>query len=121
MGLSKDKQFAEFLTFPKDSFYTKNDYALEHGGDTMSGLNAEIKHVPVATLGVCNFSIGKEWHFNRPVQTADTDMFRTWRWDDSGKMTRHLVTLPEYMKLVFEDHGIKYDFRTMINSIKEAK
>lgn len=120
-GMNREKGLAIFDEFPKDYFFKYRDYILENDGGELDGLHCQRHVVDIMELGVEDKSIGMIYHFNRPTQEDNEDDYRTWIINKEGKLERHRVSLPVYIKGVLDDHSVMYNFDKLMEAIKETK
>lgn len=110
-GISKGADgtiYLSFESFKGNKFYRKLDYALDNGDTELSGLDSELNVFSIDEIGVCDKMKGTKAHFNNPISFDESDMHTVYVRSESGYSTVK-KTLPEYMKIVFDDHEIDYD------------
>ena len=112
---------AVFTTFPLSTFYTKQDYYLENDGEILKRPKTIEISMPLTDIGVCDKFTGREYHFNMPIQLDPEASLSISKVDEENKIVTKKVTLPEFIKMVLDDHGIAYDSGALLDAIIETK
>lgn len=117
----KDKSlYVVFTTFPLQTFYTKQDFYLDNDGLRLKKPQTIVMNIPIGDIGVCDRYTGREFHFNMPIQLEATESLTTSKVKDT-KVETSVVTLPEFIKMVLDDHNIDYDSGALLDAIIETK
>lgn len=122
-GLKKDKEGIKlnFTTFNGKYFYTKVHWGLENDNELLEKLETEELSIPVEQFGMYNDFLGSRYHLITPVQNREEDTITMYGIDDQGKVTYTKMTIPERIKAVFDDWGIKYDMESMQSYIQKTR
>lgn len=104
----------QFRSFPGKYFYTTNHYYLENDGEVLAGLPVTKHRYDISDIGLENLYIGAKGHFNSPIQYDSEEYHSTYR---SGTNVEIKVTVPEYIKMVLDDHKVKYNYSRLANDI----
>ena len=117
-----DSGTMKFTTYNKDTFFTKEQWCIEHDGETLESLDTQEFTTDVASFGFMNEFMGANGHFLRAAKQdpSETTMVVA-SIDDNGQCIKKLCSLAERMKIVFDSWGIEYDHDIMEESIKEAE
>lgn len=118
--LGREGDNAVFKVFKLETFCRAYDYEFNHDNEPHPGLKYEIKKVAINQLGIGAYCIGSRYHFSLPVQFNEDGLQITYR-DDGDKVRRITVSLPQHMMMVFDAWKEKYDWNTMVASIKITK
>lgn len=105
----------KFETFKIDTFMTRRQYMLDHDGQQLRCLEKEIKIVDIKQIGICDRFVGSRYHFNLPIQ-YDEEKYVTYKMDTSRVVVVEKL-LPQFIKMVLDDHCIDYNSIMMMNSI----
>lgn len=114
-----DDTYIYFDTFKASTFMTRFEYERMNDGERHPNLKVVKEKIEIAKLGLCAICVGSEYHFNLPVQ-FDSGIKKVPVLTENGVEYRSL-TLPQHMKLIFDDFCIKYDVTTMLQSIAVTK
>lgn len=122
-GLKKDKEGIKlsFTTFNGKYFYTRVHWSLENDNELLEDLRTEELNIPVSQFGMYNDFLGSKYHLITPVQNREEDTITMYGIDDQGKVTYTKMTIPERIKAVFDDWGIKYDMESMQAYIQKTR
>ena len=118
--LGREGENAVFKVFRLETFCKSYDYEFNHDNEPHPGLKYEIKKVAISQLGLGAYCIGQRYHFSLPVQFDSEGLQITYR-DDGEKVRRITVSLPQHMMMVLDAWGERYDWNTMVASIKITK
>lgn len=111
---------AKFMTFPGDTFITKQDFYLDNDGAMIKRPKIEYLYITMCDIGICDKFTGKEYHFNMPIQLNPDDSYPTYRVNGDRVQTIKVI-LPEYIKRVLDDYNIDYDNGALLDAIIENK
>lgn len=111
-----------FDTYNGNTFYTQQHWMMEHDGEMLDKLATERLVVSIEEVGVFDKYIGSSYHFIMPVQGAsDSGNHRVYTADSEGNTIRRDLTVPEFIKAVFDDWDIKYNEAPLLHSISETQ
>ena len=112
----------KFTTYNKDTFFTREQWCIEHDGERLEKLDSQEFNANVSSFGFMNEFMGATGHFLRAAKQdpSETTVVVT-SIDNDGKCVKKLCSLAERMKAVFDSWGIEYDHDIMEESIKEAE
>lgn len=120
-GIRKGGQLV-FCTFFEDRFYTKVHWSSQHDGEKHPGLKTETKTIDATELGFLNRFLGSRYHFIKAVQKSKAENKKMIvDLSESGTNIFKDCTIPERIKVVLDDWGVKYDAETLGNYIEETK
>lgn len=106
-------------TYNSDYFYTKLHWSMEHDNETLKRIPMDTYKVDIEELGFCDDFLGSKYHFMLPIQQSENEnTSMIVGLNNEGKNIRKVCTIPERMKLVFDDWGIDYDKVSLNQSIK---
>lgn len=112
----------KFEVFDLDSFYTQVHWAVEHDGE-----EHKIKHrtveIPVSKCGLYGVYLGRDYHFNEPIQYhngVEQGTVINYTLNDESKTQKQTLTIPAFIKAVFEDYGIETDYEYLNNCIERT-
>lgn len=109
-------------SFNNNYFYTKQQWMIEHDGDIPTDLKSDRLTISIDQIGFCDMFLGTDYHFLLPVQQSPSEsMVLIKEIDDDGHNVRVKCTIPERIKLVFDDWDINYDKESLEESIKDTK
>jgi len=113
---------AVFETYNKDYFYTRQHWLISHDNNELNRLVTNQIEVSMEELGFLNEFLGTKYHFIEPIQMNARESVKVIiDIDDEGYNVSKLCTIPERMKYVFDDWGIKYDKKYLDGVIKKTK
>lgn len=113
------KYYLKFTEFNGNYFFTKLHYKLENDMEEHPGLVKVEVSIPIFDVGLCNLFVGSMYHFNMPVQYSDKDYI--YSYSECGSDVVELKrTIPEHIKSVLDDFGIKYNEMPLIHAIGET-
>lgn len=111
-----------FKTFFESNFYTNIHWSSQHDGEQHPGLKTEIVDVRLSDIGFTNVFMGSRYHFNLPTQRDRSECIKMITGlTERGTTVSTECTIPERMKIVFDDFGIKYNEEAMNKSIENTK
>lgn len=112
-------QVAIFWSYNSKTFYTKEHWALEHDGEALENDQMRPNEVIVGLmdLGLFDKFIGSQYHFLKPIQNDISENI-TMQSVVDGSVKKHTLTIPERMKVVFDDWHIKYNEEEMNKAIE---
>lgn len=111
-----------FITYYEDKFFTKLHWESFHDGEKHPGLGVEKVSVPLSAVGITDMFLGSQYYFNFPTQHEKDECIRmVTQLTDRGTTLSEICTIPERMKLVFDDFNIKYCNEIMQKSIEETQ
>lgn len=108
-----------------ECFVTQVHWAGEHDGDLtdFESLPMKTVRIDLGLLGFWSEFIGSTYHFGEPVQ-EDVGAEGGDKWmamvTEGGKVKSNLLSIPERMKVVFDDFGIDYDKEYMESCINRT-
>lgn len=99
-----------FDTFNGNKFYRQLDYKLDNGGHELGKLEPDVYEFEISEIGVFDKMRGTLAHFNNPITLDKKDMRKVYvKKDFSDELTTAKKTLPQFMKMVLDDHDIEYN------------
>ena len=108
-------------TFNNNYFYTKQHWMIEHDNEEPTSLHEEEIEIPMEEIGLCDEFLGSRYHFIMPVQRSiDESKVVIVDIDENGKNIKRICTIPERMKIVFDDWGIEYDKDAIEKAINDT-
>lgn len=108
-------------TFNNNYFYTKQHWMIEHDNEEPTSLHEEEISIPMEEIGLYDEFLGSRYHFIMPVQRSiDESKVVIVDIDENGKNLKRLCTIPERMKIVFDDWGIEYDKDAIEKAINDT-
>jgi len=124
-GIKLDKNghnVAIIQSFNNNYFYTKTHWMVEHDDEIPTSLHPEIVEITMDELGYGDVFLGSQYHFMLPIQ-QDVSENKTiiTELTEKGSNVKVNCTIPERIKLVFDDWGIQYDKETLNKSIIETR
>lgn len=109
-----------FRVFRAENFETRDEYMFEHDYEEHPGLKSEIRKCNINDIGLAGYWMGSEFQFNLPIQYKPDQLYNYYKqFGDSTRLIK--VSLPQHMKMVFDDFGIKYDDISLRDSIVYTK
>lgn len=109
-------------TYNSNYFYTKQHWMVEHDNEELDKLECDTVEIPMEEIGLCDLFLGSRTHFIMPVQRAsEENQIVIVDVDEEGRNIKQMCTIPERMKIVFDDWGIKYDVESLNKAINETK
>ena len=109
-------------TYNNNLFYTKQHWMVEHDNEEPRKLMPEKVEIGMEEVGFADEFLGSKYHFIFPVQDKPEESQVVIKdLDDEGKNIKQLCTIPERMKIVFDDWGIKYDVESLDRAIENTK
>lgn len=109
-----------FEAFKGNKFFRKLDYELDNGGHKLEKLESEMYTFSIDEVGVCDKMKGTLAHFNNPITLDESDMYTVYKIDGNNMGTTK-KTLPQYMKIVLDDHNINYNQSALLKCISVNK
>lgn len=108
-----------FKTFLASTFHRKFDYTLDNEGKEIRELKTDEVSFDISEVGMCDKMVGTKAHFNFPITQDENDLYTVY---DINSITSNSLktvkkTLPEYMKIVFDDYNVEYDSSQLMNCI----
>jgi hypothetical protein len=116
IGISKSKLTVKFATYERKYFTTKLSYSMENDGDELDGLAREVVEIPIEQLGFDKY-IGSLYYFNLPIQYAKKDCETIYIEQADGTVAMKQLSLPEFIKVVLDEHDEKYDSVALLECI----
>jgi hypothetical protein len=110
-----------FDTYDDNEFLTSIHWSDLNDNEVASDIQPERVTIPIDEIGICDKFLGSRYHFMYPIQRNKDENVKV-RYidnDDSVKVTD--ATIPERMKIVFDDRGIKYDSEQLDEFITKVK
>ena len=111
---------AVFLEFNGNTFYTKDHWYLDNDGEVLKRLEKNIVSMDIEDLGIYNKFLGKKYHFMEPIQTDSEGYTTMYKLDENGRVKHEKVSIPERIKLVLDDWGIKYNKELLDKCIEKT-
>lgn len=109
-------------TYNNNYFYTKQHWMIEHDNEEPTSLHCETEEIPMSEIGLCDIFLGSRTHFILPIQMSkEESKVVIVGVDDNDSNIKKLCTIPERMKIVFDDWGIKYNKEVLDKAIKDTK
>lgn len=108
-------------TFNGNTFFTKTHWSLEHDNAVLEKLEYTDEVIPISEFGMYNDFLGSKYHFIAPIQTRKEDTITLYGLDEFGKVTYNNVTIPERIKIVFEDWEVKHDAESLDFYIQKTR
>lgn len=127
LGMAKtdDNRFVvKFREFNGNTFHTKLQYALDNDGATLSQPKTRVVTLEISEIGFMSMFIGSRYHFNMPIQENKEDMVVVYKCEVQNGTeitTTEKITIPEFCKLVLDDHGVKYYREGLEEAIIETR
>ena len=113
------RQVAKFITFNNNYFCTKVQWMVEHDNEMLEKLKFDIVEVSMEELGFGDYFLGSRYHFIEPIQkNGNEDVVIITGINENGSNERVKCNIPERMKIVFEDWGIKYNKNELEKAIR---
>lgn len=113
---------AVVTSYNSRNFYTKQHWMVEHDNDKPTGLHEEVEEFAMEEIGLGDKFLGSRAHFILPIQqNKDESKTLIIDIDDEGKNIKKVCTIPERMKVVFDDWGVKYDEASLNKAIEDTK
>lgn len=108
--------------FNDNYFYTRQHWMIEHDNEVPSRLHSELLEIELDEIGFCDVFLGSQYHFILPVQQSKKEnRMVISHIDENGKNVKKMCTIPERMKIVFDDWGVTYDKESLEKSIKDTQ
>lgn len=116
----KDARIIVYIdTYNSDYFYTKLHWMLEHDNEELNKLHVDRYEVDIEELGFCDDFIGSKYHFMLPIQKDKKESKPVLvGLNENGRNIKKICTIPERMKLVFDDWGVVYNKEILDKSIE---
>ncbi len=111
LGYKKDGNnvVLSFRSYLKNTFFTKIGYYIENGTeDELEGLETKTYNIKLNEIGYSEKFTGRRGHFHLPLQFDKEDMIESYV-NEGGAAVKKSLTLPEYIKEVFDDNEVRYD------------
>ena len=116
-----DGPIAVVATYNNNFFYTKQHWMVEHDNEEPTSLHEDIMEIPMSDIGLCDRFLGSRTHFILPVQrskeesqTIIVDI------DENDRNIKKICTIPERMKIVFDDWSVPYDHEALDRAISDT-
>lgn len=116
-----DGPIAVVATYNNNYFYTKQHWMVEHDNEEPTSLHEDIMEIPMSDIGLCDRFLGSRTHFILPVQrskeesqTVIVDI------DENDRNIKKICTIPERMKIVFDDWSVPYDHEALDKAISDT-
>lgn len=113
--------YAEFTTYNKNSFYTREHWMLQNDGENLQYLNKNCTRIKIDELGVFNKFLGSKAHFARPIQEDKSESIVMWSVRPHGGVVSKEYTLPERIKTVFDDFEVQYNKEYLEEDIRDTE
>lgn len=120
IGVADGKVCVKIRAYHGDTFYTQAHWLLEHDNELLDKLEYTDEIIPIEQFGMYDEFLGSRYHFITPVQ-MDGNREVMYSLDGNGKVVYNMLTIPERMKVVFDDWGIKYDGVSLQAYIKKTE
>lgn len=109
-------------TFNSHTFYTQQHWIAQHDNEMLDKLDSETVEITMNELGFGDLFLGTSYHFIEPIQQDKKESdYIVIDLDENGKNIKKLCTIPERMKLVFDDWGINYNKDKLDEAIKKTQ
>ena len=122
-GIVEDKTGTrvKIESYNGNDFFTHQHWAADHDGELNSSLNVDKLEISLPDFGFCDSFLGHRYHFLLPIQ-RDINENRNVIYDvtDDGNAVSKMCTIPERMKLVFDDWGVKYNKEQLDKFIQQT-
>lgn len=108
---TSDGPAMKFKLYQLDKFCTHIHWALEHDGEDHKIVSREVT-IPVMNCGLYGIYLGKEYHFNEPLQYHDgveNGSVKMYESNEKGNSVSVEMTIPEFIKRVLDDYDEPYD------------
>lgn len=116
-----DDEYAHFTVYRQSAFSRRLEYELRNDGETHPGLSSYDYKVKIKELGICAGCIGSRYHFNMPIQFDKEGMQSIYRDTPDGDFEVIQVSIPQFLKMVFDDWDIDYNSTELSAAIKVTK
>jgi hypothetical protein len=120
-GFNIEAQEVMFDTFDNEKFMTRIQWIDMNDSEDIERLEPERVSIPIDDLGVCDEFLGARYHFMYPTQSDISENVQIRYSDENGITQKKECTIPERMRIVFDDREIEYDKVLLDTSIKEVK
>ena len=122
MTLQKRKMpVLKVVSFDGNLFYPKLHWELSNEGEQLANIGAKVEYIPMDEIGFGDHFLGSQYHFILPIQRYKKEskniIIDT---DENGRNIKRLCTIPERMKLVFNDWGVPYHKETLDYAIEQS-
>lgn len=100
-----------FTLYSFDRFYTPEHWAIMNDGE-INKLAYRTVEIPVSKCGLHGVYLGREYHFSEPIQYHNGESNGTttcYSIGDNQRTSKTHLTVPSYIKEVFDSYGVKYD------------
>lgn len=108
-------------TFNGNTFYTRVHWSLEHDNAILNKLDSNVEVIQLDQFGMYNDFLGSKYHFIAPIQTRKEDTITMYDLNEQGKVIHNNVTIPERIKIVFDDWGIQYNKESLEYYIEKTR
>lgn len=109
-------------TYNNNYFYTKQHWAIDHDNELLDKLHVETVEIKMDEIGFADMFLGTQYHFMLPIQqTKEESEMVIEDIDENGRNIRKKCTIPERMKIVFNDWGVKYNKEALEKSIIDTR
>ena len=112
---------AVFRTYSGNTFYTRVHWSLEHDGELLREMETQTVEITMKEFGMYNDFLGSKFHLITPVQVRESDTVVMYDIDEDGKVTHTYATIPERIKMVFDNWDIEYDVEGVESYIAKTK
>ena len=111
-GSIKSEYRLKFQVFNLEHFCTNVHWALEHDGEYHK-LSSQIIELSVSRCGLYSIFLGRDYHFNEPIQYHngyDNGTMINYDLNDKGTTVKQRLTIPAFIKTVLKDHEVEADY-----------
>lgn len=117
-----DGPIAVVATYNNNYFYTKQHWMVEHDNEEPTSLHEDIMEIPMSDIGLCDRFLGSRTHFILPVQRSNEESQTVIiDIDENDRNIKKICTIPERMKIVFDDWSVPYDHEALDKAISDTK
>lgn len=116
-----DGPIAVVATYNNNYFYTKQHWMVEHDNEEPTSLHEDIMEIPMSDIGLCDRFLGSRTHFILPVQRSNEESQTVIiDIDENDRNIKKICTIPERMKIVFDDWSVPYDHEALDKAISDT-
>lgn len=116
-----DGPIAVVATYNNNFFYTKQHWMVEHDNEEPTSLHEDIMEIPMSDIGLCDRFLGSRTHFILPVQrSSEESQTVIIDIDENDRNIKKICTIPERMKIVFDDWSVPYDHEALDKAISDT-
>lgn len=113
---------AKIQSFNDKYFYTKQQWMVEHDNEIPNDLHSETIEITMDELGYGDLFLGTSYHFIEPIQQDISENKNVIiDIDDNQRNVNKSCTIPERIKVVFDDWGIEYNVEKLDEAIEKTK